>query len=50
MTRRNWARYDNVHLDATICLLDPDLEPKAIPTKRICQSDGWLCKENYSEA
>jgi hypothetical protein len=35
-------RADLVHLDATIRLFAPELEPKTIPTKRIRQSDMWF--------
>jgi hypothetical protein len=35
-------RTDFVHLDATIRLFAPEMEPKAIPAKRIGQSDLWF--------
>ena len=35
-------RADLVHLDATLRLFAPDLEPKTIPAKRIRQADLWF--------
>jgi len=35
-------RADLVHLDATIRLFAPEMEPKTIPAKRIRQSDLWF--------
>jgi hypothetical protein len=35
-------RADLVHLDATIRLFAPELEPKTIPAKRSRQSDRWF--------
>ena len=35
-------RADLVHLDATIRLFAPRMEPKTIPAKRIRQSDLWF--------
>jgi hypothetical protein len=35
-------RADLVHLDATIRLFAPGMEPKTIPAKRIRQSDLWF--------
>src|SRR5579875_3353179 len=35
-------RADLVHLDATLRLFAPELEPKAIPAKRIRQPDRWF--------
>jgi len=35
-------RADLVHLDATIRLFAPEIEPKTIPAKRIRQSDLWF--------
>ena len=35
-------RADLVHLDATLRLFAPELEPKTIPAKRIRQADLWL--------
>ena len=35
-------RADLVHLDATIRLFAPELEPKTIPAKRIRQPDRWF--------
>jgi hypothetical protein len=35
-------RADLVHLDATIQLFAPEMEPKTIPAKRIRQSDLWF--------
>ncbi len=35
-------RADLVHFDATLRLFAPELEPKAIPAKRIRQSDRWF--------
>ena len=35
-------RSDLVHLDATIRLFAPGMEPKTIPAKRIRQSDLWF--------
>ena len=35
-------RADLVHLDATIRLFAPEMEPKRIPAKRIRQSDLWF--------
>ncbi len=35
-------RTDLVHLDATIRLFAPEMEPKTIPAKRIRQSDLWF--------
>ena len=35
-------RADLVHLDATLRLFAPGLEPKTIPAKRIRQSDLWF--------
>ena len=35
-------RADLVHLDATLRLFAPGLEPKTIPAKRIRQADLWL--------
>ena len=35
-------RADLVHLDATIRLFAPAMEPETIPPKRICQSDLWF--------
>ena len=35
-------RADLVHLDATLRLFAPELEPKTIPAKRIRQTDLWF--------
>ncbi len=35
-------RADLVHLDATLRLFAPELEPKTIPAKRIRQADLWF--------
>jgi hypothetical protein len=35
-------RADLVHLDATIRLFAPELEPRTIPAKAIRRSDGWF--------
>ena len=35
-------RADLVHLDATLRLFAPGLEPKTIPAKRIQQADLWF--------
>ena len=35
-------RADLVHLDATIRLFAPGMEPKTVPAKRIRQSDLWF--------
>ena len=35
-------RADLVHLDATIRLFAPAMEPETIPAKRIRQSDPWF--------
>jgi hypothetical protein len=35
-------RADLVHLDATLRLFAPGLEPKTIPAKRIRQADLWF--------
>ena len=35
-------RADLVHLDATLRLFAPELEPKMIPSKTIRQSDRWF--------
>ena len=35
-------RADLIHIDATLRLFAPDLEPKAIPAKKIRQSDRWF--------
>jgi len=35
-------RADLVHLDATLRLFAPDLEPKTIPAKKIRQADLWF--------
>ena len=35
-------RADLVHLDATIRLFAPGLEPKAIPARKVRRSDGWF--------
>src|SRR5579883_1754192 len=35
-------RADLVHLDAKLRLFAPELEPKAIPAKRIRQPDRWF--------
>jgi hypothetical protein len=34
-------RADLIHLDATLRLFAPELEPKTIPAKRIRQADLW---------
>jgi hypothetical protein len=36
---------DLVHLDATLRLFAPELEPKTIPAKRIRQGDLWIEQE-----
>jgi hypothetical protein len=36
------SRADLVHLDATLRLFAPDLEPKTIPAKKIRQADLWF--------
>ena len=41
-------RADLVHLDATIRLFAPEMEPKTIPAKRIRQSDLWFEQEELS--
>ena len=41
-------RADMVHLDATIRLFAPEMEPKTIPAKRIRQSDLWFEQEELS--
>jgi hypothetical protein len=43
-------RADLVHLDATIRLFAPGMEPKTIPAKRIRQSDLWFEQGELSRA